>query len=167
MLFRSYFHDCDGTNTSPSDRHKNMYNSMQERGFQLFGLKSGVPMIPNPKSEAWLLCALKENPYQNCDNLESTPGNDDSPNSLKKQLERCVHSRNIDCSNGLQQALNDLIRPIDETKQIDFLRIDMPSFNLFLDDLKQAIRFTDTNWKEEYDSRLEECVNIAKNYLGA
>jgi len=44
----------------------------------------GVAMIPKPKSEAWLLCALKNKPYESCEKLEDRSGNDDSPNSLKK-----------------------------------------------------------------------------------
>lgn len=30
-------------------------------------------MVPRPKSEAWLLCALKPNPYQHCAALEEAP----------------------------------------------------------------------------------------------
>jgi hypothetical protein len=35
-------------------------------GFEREGFTRGVPMIPKPTSEAWLLCALQESPYQNC-----------------------------------------------------------------------------------------------------
>lgn len=160
-----YFHDCDGTNSSPSERHRDMHFSMQERGFKLFGLKSGVPMIPNPKSEAWLLCALKEHPYQNCDQLELSSGNDNSPNSLKTQLKNCLKRRGLDISGDLRQTLNNLIQPLEGEKQIDFLHIDMPSFCLFYEELKEAIQLTDNNWKEEYDPSLNKCIDIASNLL--
>ena len=49
----------------------------------------GVPMLPKPKSEAWLLCAVA-NGYQHCQALEGLPGNDDSPYSAKKQLQAAL-----------------------------------------------------------------------------
>ena len=47
-------------------------------------------MIPKPKSEAWLICALKRDPYQVCERLEARSGNDQSPNSLKRELEQLL-----------------------------------------------------------------------------
>ena len=49
----------------------------------------GVPMLPKPKSEAWLLCAVA-NAYQHCQKLEALPGNDDSPHSAKMQLQAAL-----------------------------------------------------------------------------
>lgn len=163
-----YFHDCDGSNTSPSTRLEDLYCSMQHRGFQVFGLKSGVPMIPKPKSEAWLICALKKMPYQNCAQLESASGNDDSPNSLKKQLATCLDQRALSGTGDLRQVLNDLIHPPEGyAKLIDFTRIDMPSFTSFRKDLEQAIRLDDVCWKEACDPPLLECVKMAARYLDA
>jgi len=60
-------------------------------GFAHEGFDSGVPMLPNPKSEAWLLCALKKpRPYQDCDRIEAGSGNAAAPDSLKAQLEQQV-----------------------------------------------------------------------------
>jgi hypothetical protein len=47
-------------------------------------------MIPKPKSEAWIICALKANPYLGCDPLEDRSGNDNSPDSLKGKLARLL-----------------------------------------------------------------------------
>jgi len=33
-----------------------------------------VPRIPQPKSEAWLICALEPAPYQGCETLEERSG---------------------------------------------------------------------------------------------
>ena len=86
------------------------------------------PMIPNPKSEAWLLCALKHN-YTSCEKLEDEiSGNDKSPNSAKKQLEECL--KDYDSHN-----LNELI----ENGTIDPLRITMPSMTNFIEDLSKII----------------------------
>ena len=48
-------------------------------------------MIPKPKSEAWVLCALSKL-YKECDELEDRSGNDNSPNSLKRELEELLGS---------------------------------------------------------------------------
>jgi len=58
-----------------------------EIGFKIEKFDRGVAMIPKPKSEAWLLCALRNKAYENCQKLEDRSGNDDSPNSLKKELD--------------------------------------------------------------------------------
>lgn len=163
-----YFRDCDGSAASASTRHDELYRSMQERGFHVFGLKSGVPMIPKPKSEAWLICALQDAPYQNCGRLEEASGNDDSPNALKKRLKACLATRGLDSSGPLCEVLCDLIRPpVGREKQIDFTRIDMPSFRLFLEDLKRVIRLDDASWKEACDPSLNACVRTVASCLGA
>jgi hypothetical protein len=87
-------------------------------------------MVPKPKSEAWLLCATKINPYQHCAALENESGNDDSGRpSLKDQLST-VLGGNSDTEN-LNQRVTDRI--------IDIQQIDMPSFNTFKVDLQRAV----------------------------
>ena len=80
------FRDSDGTHSSSRGLWKDKQESIS-RGFKIENFGNGVPMVPKPKSEAWLLCALKANPYQHCIGLENESGNDRSPNSLKKQLQ--------------------------------------------------------------------------------
>jgi hypothetical protein len=82
-----FFRDSDGTNSAPQTLWKSIFESMRA-GFLLSGFPSGVPMVPRPKSEAWMICGLlkHDNPASNCAWLEDEPGNDASPHSLKTRL---------------------------------------------------------------------------------
>lgn len=86
------FRDCDGTNSAPGQLWKTKWDSMMQ-GFGRAGFARGVPAIPRPKSEAWLLCAAKQAPFQNCSVLENLPGNDGSPNSAKNQLDTALNHK--------------------------------------------------------------------------
>lgn len=119
------FRDGDGVRATPAGEWQEKVDSMH-RGFALVGCDTGVPMVPRPKSEAWLLCALRAPGYANCAPLEDGAGNDASPNSLKKQLAALCGE--VDPSAD-QQA--DWVM----TGAVDPLRIDMPSFSAF----KQAL----------------------------
>lgn len=122
------FRDADGSNTSTRGSWRKKFDSM-EKGFRDAEYGRGVPMVPNPKSEAWLLCALKEQAYQACESLEHESGNDASPNSLKDRLARIMgHQPNAD-------ELADWVR----IGRIDPERIDMPSFTAFRHSLERAI----------------------------
>jgi hypothetical protein len=123
------FRDSDGTASAGRgdwvDKRKSMIEGFRAEAFDL-----GVPMVPKPKSEAWLLCATKINPYQHCAALENESGNDDSGRpSLKDQLST-VLGGNSDTEN-LNQRVTDRI--------IDIQQIDMPSFNTFKVDLQRAV----------------------------
>ncbi len=91
-------------------------------GFQAEQYDFGVPMLPKPKSEAWLLCALKTNPYQRCASLEDRSGSDKSPNPLKKELAQLFQGE-LPSRETLCSMVND--------ETIDATRIDMPSYNKF------------------------------------
>lgn len=98
-------------------------------GFDEEGFSKGVPMIPKPKSEAWLICALKKSPYRGCTALESRSGNDDAPNPLKGELRKLLGStpsREVLC-----QMVQD--------KMVDIDRIVMPSFVSFRSRLEYVI----------------------------
>lgn len=114
------FRDGDGTRSVPRADWERKVASI-ERGFELVSFDAGVPMVPRPKSEAWLLCALKPQAYTHCDSLEDAPGNDASSNSLKKRLEALVghEASAAEQSGWVQDGL------------IDPLRIEMPSFRRF------------------------------------
>ncbi|MCG9059781.1 hypothetical protein LH452_12735 [Laribacter hongkongensis] len=86
------FRDCDGTRSAARGLWNAKQQSMQA-GFVRAGLgERGVPMIPKPKSEAWLLCAIRDS-YQHCARLEELSGNDDSPNNAKNQLEAAMNGK--------------------------------------------------------------------------
>jgi hypothetical protein len=79
------FRDADGTCSAPGQQWQAKWDSMLN-GFRSAEFDFGVPMLPNPKSEAWLLCAGKTAQHSYAA-LENISGNDDSPNSAKKRWE--------------------------------------------------------------------------------
>lgn len=122
------FRDADGTASSDrgewQDKHQSMLN-----GFEAEQILHGVPMIPKPKSEAWILCALRER-YQNCQRLENESGNDDSPNSLKKQLEKHLG----------ESATRELLNEEIDQGNLDINKIvDMPSLTAFKERLDEVL----------------------------
>lgn len=112
------FRDSDGTHSTPACDWQRKWDSMLS-GFTRAGFERGVPMLPKPKSEAWLLCAAKESPYENCGRLEELSGNDASPNTIKKLLAERL-------SDTSSEGLNEWLR-----SQVEVGRLDMPSFNAF------------------------------------
>ncbi|HHQ4573346.1 TPA: hypothetical protein ACSP3H_004281 [Aeromonas veronii] len=125
-----YFHDTDGTNRDPHDQH-DLVQAVNE-GFRAAGFAGqGVAMVPQPTSEAWLICSCKPDAYQYCAQLETQlSGNDRSPARAPKQ-ELGRHLENPDYHRG------DLLTVVNA---IELDRLDMPTFNQFRDDLKQGIR---------------------------
>ena len=118
------FRDSDGTNSSTNSEWQDKYDSIL-KGFESADFKQGIAMLPKPKSEAWLICALK-NKYQNCNNLENESGNDISPKSLKKQLE-------------VYNLSNEQICEKIEKNEIDIEKIKMNSFEKFKSRLEEII----------------------------
>ncbi len=125
-----YFHDTDGTNRDPHDPH-DLVQAVNE-GFRAAGFAGqGVAMVPQPTSEAWLICSCKPDAYQHCAQLETQlSGNDRSPARAPK-LVLGHHLGNPNYHRG------DLL-PVVNAIELD--RLDMPTFNQFRDDLKQGIR---------------------------
>ncbi|WP_376869508.1 hypothetical protein AB5G97_05315 [Aeromonas veronii] len=125
-----YFHDTDGTNRDPHDPH-DLMQAVNE-GFRAAGFAGqGVAMVPQPTSEAWLICSCKPDAYQHCTQLETQlSGNDRSPDRApKKVLGRLLNN---------QEYHRGDLWPVVEGGELD--RLDMPTFNRFRDDLKQGIR---------------------------
>jgi hypothetical protein len=126
-----FFRDSDGTNSAPKTLWKAKVQSMRA-GFELAEFPSGVPMVPRPKSEAWMLCGLLkcEDAGRDCNWLEDEPGNDASPKSLKGQL-----AEHLKCE-PTAELQAELVR----SGQIDPARIDLDSFKEFCKELDQAYR---------------------------
>ena len=124
-----YFHDTDGTNSEPHNPQE-LVQAVNE-GFRASGFaKQGIAMIPQPTSEAWLICSCKPDAYQHCALLETQlSGNDRSPERAPKQV-LGQHLGNLNYHRGdLWPVVN----------AIDLDRMDMPTFNQFRDDLCQGI----------------------------
>lgn len=119
------FRDGDGVSATPAGEWQEKVDSMH-RGFAMVECDTGVPMVPRPKSEAWLLCALRAPGYANCAPLEEASGNDASPNSLKKQLAARCGGADPTVDQQADWVMSGAVDP---------LRINMPSFNAF----KQAL----------------------------
>ena len=122
------FRDSDGTSSAGRGLWNDKRQSMLD-GFDHEGFPRGVPMIPKPKSEAWIICALKPNPYDGCAALEQRSGNDRSPKSLKKELAGILKGKTN------RDALNALV----EGSTFNVKRIEMPSFNAFRERLITVI----------------------------
>ncbi len=126
------FRDADGTNSVPRDNWEQKVNAVLA-GFNTVNKANGVPMIPRPKSEAWLLAYYQKNlpnqhAYNKPERFEDYSGNDASKNSLKKLL---------------QQAFKGEENPYSQIdgQEIDWERIDMLSFNRFKKRLKEVIKY--------------------------
>jgi hypothetical protein len=122
------FRDCDGTRSSRTGLWASKWKSM-ENGFGRTGFSKGVPMLPKPKSEAWLLCAAQPS-VADCSSLEDIPGNEASPNSAKSQLDGVF---------GVNKSGDELCawleaNPVDENRLSS-----MPSFAAFKGKLEMAI----------------------------
>jgi hypothetical protein len=119
------FRDGDGVRATPTGEWQEKVDSIH-RGFAMVECETGVPMVPRPKSEAWLLCALRSPGYTNCSPLEDASGNDDSPAALKKQLAQLFNGKNASAEEQTEWVVTGVVDP---------LRINMPSFSAF----KQAL----------------------------
>lgn len=124
------FRDSDGSHAAGASEWSAKWQSMHS-GFQRAGLGArGVPMLPKPKSEAWLLCAVA-NGYQDCEKLEALPGNDSSPHSAKEQLKAALGG-----DNSTEAQLNWLA---DHGFDHQAVAADMPSYQQFKASLAAAI----------------------------
>ena len=118
-----YFHDTDKCDFD--DLHQSIM-----LGFNGIEGVHGIPMIPKPTSEAWLICSQKQDPYAHCTALETElSGNDaaSDENAPKKVLARLLEQ---DATTEQQYEI---------VAGIDITRIDMPSYNQFKTDLTTAI----------------------------
>lgn len=125
-----YFHDTDGTLSvlKRIPELQQVIENAAKRGFTVADKVPGVAMVPKPTSESWLICHAKDDAYNFCHLLESNlAGNQDSslrsPKAILAGLRGEMHR-------GL---LNDMVN------EMDFNRLDMPSFNSFKESMKNAL----------------------------
>lgn len=122
------FRDCDGTRSSSAGLWAAKWESMVH-GFGRAGFSRGVPMLPKPKSEAWLLAAAHPT-VTDCSRFEKISGNDASPNSAKSQLDKAFGTHKS--REELCEWLKD--NPIDEERLAS-----MASFAAFTEKLEAAL----------------------------
>ncbi|MDR1923133.1 MAG: hypothetical protein LBQ66_02070 [Planctomycetaceae bacterium] len=116
------FRDSDRKNSSEPEEWEKKRDSMIN-GFLDENFTCGVPMIPKPVSEAWILCAIyrAKNPVRNCDDLENTKHGNQSEHALKIELENELN----------EQPTRELLNEKITNKEINVQLINLPSFNQF------------------------------------
>jgi hypothetical protein len=117
------FHDADGVSRTPKHNLKSIIESI-EYGFTVAEFDKGVAMVPQPISEAWLLCASRK--YAKCNRIELLNGSSSSADNPKALL-----------SNELKNTSTEALIAFAET--IDVNIIDMDSFNIFKTELLRKI----------------------------
>lgn len=122
-----FFRDTDGTRSSHAGLWQDKWESICN-GFKHSGFMRGVPMLPKPKSEAWLLCLAGVNPGGTSEALEELPGNDHAPKSAKSLLDTTL---------GRHHSADELCDwLIEHPVEVDRINT-MPSFHAF----HQALTF--------------------------
>lgn len=121
------FRDADSTRSAPGQMWQTKWNSIID-GFASVAFDFGVPMLPKPKSEAWLLCAGQKGAHSHA-RLEAIPGNDDAPNSAKDQWDVLMGSP--------QTAADEAEWCVDHPDDWQKL-LTMPSFKAFYDRFHQV-----------------------------
>jgi len=79
------FKDSDDKTGTSSNNWDEKHKSIVD-GFASVDFKTGVPMVAKPISEAWLLAACKQRPYEHCHLLENESGSRNAKKPLKLQL---------------------------------------------------------------------------------
>jgi hypothetical protein len=120
-----YFHDADRTGSTPLGQAQRIELAINT-GFAAANCRAGIPMVPNPRSEAWLLAYFQKNlqrqtMYNKAERFEDLPGNDKSPKSAKKLLAEALGCAEPDIYGIVMEKIN----------EIDWARVSMPSFNRF------------------------------------
>lgn len=122
------FRDSDGTASAGRGLWQDKRQPMLD-GFEEEACRKGVPMIPKPKSEAWLICAFKKKPYQGCEVLEDRSGNGKSPHTLKGELKKLLGG----------EVTPELLCEKVQQKIVDIDKIHMPSFMAFRQRLEEVL----------------------------
>ena len=130
-----WYQDCD------DNKHAEIYEAVQA-GFKFEQVADyGVPMLPKPCLEAWLLAYFQEDdrtaPYTDCAQFEKLDGwSKNAPRSPKNIL-----ARRLNCPQGaIWKKMK--IGPhsgYEVVRGIDWDKVDMPSFNQFKTDFLAVV----------------------------
>ena len=118
------FHDSDDVASAGRSAWNEKYESMLH-GFKEEEFARGVPMVPKPTSEAWVIAGMTGDANRDGRPLEEWPGKTGAPNSLKAELEKLLGEKLS------AEGLSDMVRE----RAIDYEKIRLPSFNAFRDRL--------------------------------
>jgi len=135
------FRDSDGTASAGRGLWRQKVQSMLD-GFAADGFDRGVPMVPKPKSEAWLLCGLRQSTAAEAVKLESRSGNDRSPKALKKELSKLLDGAT---------SRTEIIQLVEDGKITPDLIDNMPSFHAFRKYLESALNLNLPSERSTHD----------------
>ena len=85
------FRDADGTRSAPGQLWNTKWDSMMD-GFGAAGFAYGVPMVPKPVSEAWLLACTQQGHHSHAA-LEEISGTEQSEHRAKALLAQAFGGR--------------------------------------------------------------------------
>ena len=119
--------DSDDRADGPHDGWDQKFRSMLD-GFARARYVGGVPMLPRPISEAWLLCAARP-AMPNCASLEDESASAKSPRPLKLQLEEAFGEHHD--APALAEWIDGAFEPVKAGT--------MPSFARFREALDSAV----------------------------
>jgi hypothetical protein len=114
------FHDSDDVASAGRSEWNEKRDSMLH-GFQEEEFARGVPMVPKPTSEAWVIAGMTGNSNHRGKPLEDWSGKTNTANSLKVELEKLL---------GEKPSAEKLCEMVRE-RSIDYEKIKLPSFNAF------------------------------------
>ncbi|MDR1483365.1 MAG: hypothetical protein LBT09_00930 [Planctomycetaceae bacterium] len=127
LVIAVLFQDSD---TTDQQKWQQKWDSIIN-GFNAANFSHGVPMLPKPTSEAWILCAIyrSENPNGNCNDLENRKHGDRTNHVLKYELEQKLDAH------PTRELLNEKIL----SGEINHNNINLPSFNQFKERLNEVL----------------------------
>jgi hypothetical protein len=127
LIIAVCFQDSD---TTEQPKWQKKWDSI-DNGFHAAHFDNGVPMLPKPVSEAWILCAIerKKNPGTNRNKLEKQEHGNRSDHALKYTLEQVIGEH------PTRELLNEKI----QSGEISVDDINLPSFNKFKERLEQVL----------------------------
>ncbi|ADV62341.1 hypothetical protein Isop_1758 [Isosphaera pallida ATCC 43644] len=119
------FRDLDPKQSMNHRQRQDRWKSIVS-GFKIEDFEFGIPMIPNPTSEAWLICLFQDQPYVGCQDMENR-----TSESLKDQLNTLV---------GVKATRDILVERLERTPpNFDRLSSAMISFKVFHDRVQEVL----------------------------
>ena len=122
------FHDSDDIASAGRSEWNEKYASILD-GFEEEDFGRGVPMVPKPTSEAWIIAGLTGSPNHGGRSLEGWSGKKDSPKSLKAELEKLLGEK------PTAEKLCEMVRD----REVNYEKIPFESFATFKARLVEVI----------------------------
>lgn len=129
------FIDADHTRSEDKRIGEKLRDAIQQ-GFEFAHFDLGVPMVPNPCQEAWLLayyqCYMpRQTAYNHAEQFEEMAGNKHArhQNNPKEQLAECVEKAGLNIREDEEEIIN----------RVNWDRVAMPSYDCFRTKFLQVV----------------------------